>query len=87
MFGIKFPKPDLKRLAQDKKEDRFFDLLAKLHTTDDRVKKHYMIKEATKLAKEIPYLKGWPEKPIFWDIEADMWKINIQKEVREFIKE
>jgi len=72
-------------IRQEKLEDKFYDLLYKIHIEEDRVKKHYMIKDCKKLAKRIPQLKNWPNGNIFWDIEAGMWKVNIQQGIRHKI--
>jgi len=71
---------------QEKLKDDFFDLLFKIHTSRNRVEKYYMIKKAKSIARKVPELKDWPKGSIFWDIESGMWEVNIQKEVREFIK-
>lgn len=72
-----------------KLEDDFFDTLFKIHTsykdTDD-TQKCKLINKAKCLAKEIPYLKDWPNGSIFWDIESGMWRYNIDEIVRESIK-
>lgn len=84
MLGMK--EINLNHAEIQKAEDEFYDILFKLHTTSGRVKKHHMIKQAKAIAQKIPYLKGWPDGPVFWDIESGMWKLNIQKELRELIE-
>jgi SAM-dependent methyltransferase len=88
LAGIKNPYlPEAKRKAKlDRDEDDFYSLLFKIHTSRNRLEKYCMIKKAKEIASRIPYLKDWPNGSIFWDTESGMWAVNIEKDVREFVK-
>lgn len=75
-----------KKIKIESYEDNFYYLLHKIKKSNNRAEKYFLIKKAQKQAKEVPRLKGWPNGPIFWDIESENWNNKIHKEIREFLK-
>lgn len=61
-------------------ETEFFCELMKLYHGQDN--ENYI----EELAKKISWANGWPKnKKAFWNAEAFMWKVKIEKNVRELI--